>query len=124
MAKFVRNVPTEFDAYQFKYEGTDKQEKYRAGSEEFAEMLYWEEVDESIPDEVKDALLKFDNTAQGTAKVALSVRVNWYPGYGDERIQETFIINEGDWLVADYSVRPRYRVLTNIEFVKLGAWTE
>lgn len=120
MATFTRTVPVKFNAVQFKYRGTAQETKVAAtDNSELADMDYWEFFDDAFANEVKRATLKLDG--RNPENAALSVRVRWYEGYNDERMEDTFELAEGDWLVEDFAANPIYRRMTNAQFLALGA---
>lgn len=123
MAKFVRTVPVEFNAIQFKYRGTAQETRVAAmESTELADMDYWEFFDNALANEVKSTWLKIN--PNNPDDVVLNVRVRWYESYNDERMEETFELREGDWLVEDYTANPVYRAMTPALFAALGAVPE
>lgn len=120
MATFVRNVPTEFNAIQFKYRGTAQEIRTAAtDGNELVNMDYWGLFDNELANEVKSTWLTIDSN--NSDNVVLNVRVRWYDRYNDDRMDDTFELREGDWLIEDYSVRPIYRTVTNAQFNAIGA---
>lgn len=120
MAKFVRNVPVEFNAIQFKFRGTAQETRVAAiDGSALADMDYWEFFDNALANEVKSTWLKIN--PNNPTDVVLNVRVRWYASYNDERMDDTFELREGDWLVEDYTVNPVYRVMSPAQFATLGA---
>ena len=120
MATFTRTVPVKFNAVQFNFRGTAQETKVAAtDNSELADMDYWEFFDDAFANEVKDAALNID--PRNLENVTLKVRVRWYEGFSSEQKDDTFELREGDWLVEDYNVSPIYRVMTNAQFLALGA---
>lgn len=108
MTKFARTVTTEFYAYQFNFEGTELQRDVFEGA-----------LEDVVLASILDVRVSLESPSNGYSPVGvLTVDLGWFDWDADGNVKKTLTLREGDWLIAEH---PRYRVVTNEEFLKLQA---
>ena len=119
MTKFARTVTTEFYAYQFNFEGTELQRDVFEGNSRAAELGYEGALEDVVLASILDVRVSLESPSNGYSAVGvLTVDLGWFDWDSDGNVKKTLTLREGDWLIAEH---PRYRVVTNEEFLKLHA---
>lgn len=109
MTKYARTVTTEFYAYQFNFEGNSRA----------AELGYEGALEDVVLASILDVRVSLESPSNGYSAVGvLTVDLGWFDWDADGNVKKTLTLREGDWLIAEH---PRYRVVTNEEFLKLQA---
>lgn len=121
MTKFARTEITEFYAYQFNFEGTELQRDVFEGNNGAAELGYEGALEDVVSASILDVRVSLEtaSTSNSYSPVGvLTVDLGWIDWDADCNVKKTVTLREGDWLIAEH---PRYRVVTNEEFLKLQA---
>lgn len=121
MTKFARTEITEFYAYQFNFEGTELQRDVFEGNSRVAELGYEGALEDVVLASILDVRVTLESASPSNGYSAvgvLTVDLGWFDWDADGNVKKTLTLREGDWLIADH---PRYRVVTNEEFLKLQA---